>query len=180
MTCQVLVDAPNGSSVTARALLNSASSVSFVSERPSQSWSFPPSHQNTKISGVAGLSHNSPLQAVANFNISPVSDLTKRFSVTAVVPRVTCDLSLHPVLFNLKWTHLNDLPLADPDFGRPGRVDMLLVVFVEVLHQGRRIGPPNSPSAFEMKFDRVLAGRTCSTLPHMSCSHHSSCHYGHW
>ena len=45
-----------------------------------------------------------------------------------VVPRVTCDLPLHPIPFDLKWTHLNDLPLADPDFGRPGRVDMLLGV----------------------------------------------------
>ena len=128
MTCQVLIDAPNGSSVTASALLDSASSASFMSERLSK-FSFPQSQQNTKISGVAGVWHSSPLQAIANFSISPVSDPAIRFSVTAiVVPRVTCNLPLIPIPFDLKWTHLNDLPLADPDFGRPGRVDMLLGV----------------------------------------------------
>ena len=37
MTCHVLVDAPDGSSVEVRAILDSASSASFVSERLTQS-----------------------------------------------------------------------------------------------------------------------------------------------
>ena len=38
MTCRILIDAPDGSSVEARAILDSTSSASFVSERISQSW----------------------------------------------------------------------------------------------------------------------------------------------
>lgn len=125
-TCQVLVDAPDGSSVTARALTRL--------RQPPLCWSI-----SLKVSPFLSLTRTqrhlesrvcrTTLQAIANFNISPVSDLAKRFSVTAaVVSRVTCDLPLQPVPFNLKWTHLNNLPLTDPDFGHPGRVYMLLVL----------------------------------------------------
>jgi hypothetical protein len=50
--------------------------------------------------------------------------------------------------------HLEDIHLADPDFGRPGRINVLLgfEIFVETLLQGRQIGPPGSPCAFETEF----------------------------
>ena len=44
MTCRILIDAPDGSSVEARAILDSASSASFVSERLSQALCLPRSH----------------------------------------------------------------------------------------------------------------------------------------
>ena len=162
MTCRVLVDAPDGSSVEARAILDSASSASFVSERLSQSLRLPRSRQGVKISGIAGLSHNSPHQAVTSLTISSVRSPSKKFKVTAVVvPHVKCDLPLHPISFDLKWRHLQGIPLADPDFGLPRRIDILLGVdiFVEILRQGRRTGAPGSPSAFETEFGWVLAGK---------------------
>ena len=51
MTCQVLV---NNSSVKAHALLDSASSTSFVSEHLAQSLCLPRFHHNIRISGIAG------------------------------------------------------------------------------------------------------------------------------
>ena len=75
MTCVVLVEAPDGSTVKARALLHPASSASFVSERLVTGLCLPHLHQNTMISGIAGLTHNS-LQAIANLMISqPLSFL---------------------------------------------------------------------------------------------------------
>ena len=61
VTCRILVDAPDGSSVEPRAILNSASSTSFVSDHLSQTLCLPCSHHNTKISGVTGPTHNCPL-----------------------------------------------------------------------------------------------------------------------
>ena len=93
-----------------------------------------------------------------------------------MVPRVTCNLPLHLVPFNLEWKRLADIPLADPDFGRPGRIDLLLGVdvFVEVLRQGRRIGPLGSPSAFETEFGWVFAGNINSHTPsHIISSYHA-------
>ncbi len=53
-----------------------------------------------------------------------------RISVSAVVvPNVTCDLPIQPVQFNSQWTHLDDVKLADPDFGQPGRIDVLLGIW---------------------------------------------------
>ena len=160
----------------ARAILDSASSASFVLERLSQSLRLPRSRQDVQISGIAGLSHNSPRQAITSLTISSVRSPSNKFKVTAVVvPRVTCDLPLHPISFDLKWRHLQGIPLADPDFGLPRRIDILLGVdiFVEILRQGRRIGAPGSPSAFETEFGWVLAGK----LDVYASSHSIVSHY---
>ena len=97
--------------------------------------------------------------------MSPVHNNAKSLSVSAiVVPRFTCDLPIQPIHFDSQWTHLKDLKLADPEFGRPGRIDILLGidVYTDVLLHGRRSGPPGSPIAFETMFGWVLAGRTNS------------------
>ena len=178
MTCRILVDVPDGSTAEARALLDCASSASFISERLTQSLNLPRGNQNTVISGVAGLSHKSTLQSITHFSISSLSSPGEKFEVTAiVVPRVTCDLPLHSIPFDLKWKHLSGIQLADPTFGNPGRIDMLLGVdvFVEVLLHGRRTGPRGSPIAFETKLGWVLAGSTNSCAPstHVA-THHTS------
>ena len=169
MTCSVLVQAPDGSAVSVRALLDSASSASFVSERLVRSLCLPRQRHTTTISGVAGLTRNS-LQSLTQLTISS-RQTTHKFNITAiVVPRVTCDLPIHPVTFGSNWDHLNHLPLADPNFGCPGRIDMLLGVdvFTEALLHGRRVGPPGTPVAFETVFGWVLAG-SLSQLTPASC-----------
>ena len=161
MTCRVSVLTPDGSSVEARALLDNASSASFVSERLVQSLSLPRFNQHVRVSGIGGVSQRAPIQSISNFQISPVGSAKRRIELSAVVvPKVTCDLPLAPVPFDLSWTHISDLPLADPGFGLPGRIDILLGVdvFVDVLRHGRRSGPPGSPAALETDFGWVLCG----------------------
>ena len=69
MTCHVLVDS-DGSLVEACALLDSASSASFVSERLANIFNLPQTkHKAKRISGVAGLTHKSPTQSIAQFKI---------------------------------------------------------------------------------------------------------------
>ena len=161
MTCRVLVTAPDGSSVETRALLDNASSASFISERLVQSLSLPRASQQIRVSGIGGLSHKAPIQSITNFRIMPVRPAGESIDVTAVVVlKVTCDLPLCPIPFDLQWKHISDLPLADPGFGQPGRIDILLGVdvFVDILRHGRRTGPPGSPTAFETEFGWVLCG----------------------
>ena len=117
MTSYVTVEAPDGTSVCARALLDSASSASFVSERLAQSLKLSRTSQNTRISGVAGLTHKTPVQSIANFSLSSTHSPNLKIGVTAiVVPRVTRDLPLRPIPMALSWSHITDIPLADPDF----------------------------------------------------------------
>ena len=98
-----------------------------------------------------------------------------------IVPRVTCDLPSQPVPLKTEWSHLTDLALADPGFGRPGKIDLLLgvKVFSEVVRQGRRSGMPGSPSAFETDFGWVLAGETSMHFSHSSLlTHHTTINVG--
>ena len=181
MTCQVLIHAPNGSQIRALGLLDTGSSTSFVSQRLVQSLNLQRSSKNLEITGIAGISHNSPLHSVSTFYISPTDSPNEKMPVTAiVVPRVTCDLPVQPTPFDSKWEHLSDLNLSDPDFGQPGRIDILLGVdiYTEVLLQGRRKGPTGSisPVAFETAFGWVLAGKTgkLSTTPDKITNYHVS------
>ena len=93
--------------------------------------------------------------------MSPVNLSTKTINVTAaIVPKVTCELPTHSVPLKPEWNHLKGLQLADPEFGCPSRIDLLLGVdvFADVLLTGRRFGKPGSPTAFETHFGWVLAG----------------------
>ena len=176
MTCRVLVESPDGFQAEARALLDSGSSASFVSERLAQSLHLPRSGQNTRISGVAGFVRNSS-QPITTFHVSSLYQPSKRLPVTAViVPRVTTDLPLQPIKSHHNWNHLSGIQLADPGFGQPAKIDLLLGVeiYAEVILHGRRSGDPDSPVAFETLFGWVLAGNTNSaTSAHMIVSHHS-------
>ena len=80
-----------------------------------------------------------------------VSLLVPKFHVTCalqveafVLPKVMGELPVYPVPFHQEWGHLSGIRLADPDFGCPGNVDVLLGadVFSSVILHGRRCGPP--------------------------------------
>lgn len=71
---------------------------------------------------------------------------------------MTCDLPVTPVPFDLSWSHLSGLSLADPTFGEPRRVDILLGVdvFADILCHGWQIGPVGSPFAAKTEFGWVV------------------------
>lgn len=85
-----------------------------------------------------------------------------------VVSRVTCDLPTSPVPYNTNWHHLDRVPLADPEFGVPSRIDILLGVdvFTQVMLSGRRNGPYGSPVAMETLLGWVLCGNVSLHHPH--------------
>ena len=83
---------------TSQALLDNASSASFISEHLSQSLQLAHANQSLRISGIAGLSCKAPLRSVTSFTIASIYPSDKRINVTAiVVPQVTCNLPLHPI-----------------------------------------------------------------------------------
>ena len=175
MTCQVSVLAPNGLSIKARALLDSGSSTSFVTEHLARSLQLRRTKQFNQISGITGFLPSHSSQSVTSFHVSPLNCTSKQFNVSAIiVPRVTCPLPVSAVALNSSWDHLNGIQLADPQFGTPGTIDILLGVdiFVGALLNGRRYGPPGFPTALETVFGWVLAG---NADPH-SFNNIVSCH----
>ena len=144
MTCCVIVSTPNGLYLQARAILDSASSASFISERLARSLHLPFIHRVTSITGIATLTCGSTTHSVTTFSGSAVSSLSNQITITAVViPKVSCDLPVNPVPRDSSWKHIEGIQLADPEFSKPGRVYILLDVdvFVNVLWHGQRIGP---------------------------------------
>lgn len=93
-----------------------------------------------------------------------------------IIPCVTCDLLMHPVLLNCEWEHVKGLQLADTEFGEPGKMDILLSVetFVDIMHYGRQRGNRGSPIAIEMTFGWVLDGNINTEGSEMVASHHVS------
>ena len=86
----------NGPPIEARAILDSASSASFIFERLARCLCLPRSRQSTAIT----LSQRSHTSSVTCFSISGVRSPRQVVKVTAVVvPRVTCDLPIHPIKF---------------------------------------------------------------------------------
>ena len=79
--------------------------------------------------GVAGLVCSSSARSLTNFKVSSLYSPSKTFDITAIIVfRVTCDLPLHPVPSQAGWSHLSGIKLTDPDFGTPGKIDLLLGV----------------------------------------------------
>lgn len=178
MTFQALVNTQDGSTVKIRGLLDSASSASFISERLAQILHLPRSNHQVTISGIAGLSDHSPLRSVTAVNVSSIYSPGNTLTVTTIIiPQVTCNLPIHHVNSKSSWTHLSDLPLADLEFGVPGKIDLLLGVdvYADIILQGRQSGPPGTPTAFETIFGWVLSGKTSSVASQLCVtSHHIS------
>ena len=161
MTCQILVASPTGLSIKARALLDAGSSISFITDRLTKSLHLRRRPQSVTISGVAGITDSGSSHAVTSFQVSPLHQPNKQFNVSAIaVPQVTCKLPTYPTPTDVNWNHLQGLVLADPNFGEPSNVDVLLGVdiFVATLLDGRRFGLQGAPSALETEFGWVLAG----------------------
>ena len=147
----------------ARALLDNASSASFVSECLAQLLQLPHSPQSVRVYGITGSYPRTPKQSVASLRIAPLYGSNREMDFTAIVLfKVTCDLPVSPVSFDSSWNHVSDLTLADPAFGLPGQIDLLLGVdiFVSVLLHGWWTGPPGAPVAIETEFGWVLSGNT--------------------
>ena len=177
MTCQILVTTPQGTAAQARALLDSASSSSFVSERLAQHLRLKRSTHFAEIAGIGGLMHHPRTHAAVQFGVSSLWDPSCIDGVRALVlPKVTTELPLHPVSRGDDWRHLSGIRLADPEFGTPGRIDVLLGadVFGKVLLHGRRSGICGSPIAIETTFGWVLTGAVGMGSPAQVVSHHVS------
>ena len=138
-----------------------------MSECLAQTLGLPQTKRDVVISGIAGITHQSQTHSFTTFEVAPVGLSTKVLSVAAtIVPQVTCELPPHPIAFKTEWDHLTDLQLADPEFGSPSRIDLLLGVdvFVTVVLTSRRYGKPGTPTAFETHFGWILAGSVQASM----------------
>lgn len=159
-----------------RALLDSGSSASFVSERIVQSLQLPRVKQGVSVSGIGGSCPESKIQSSTNFKLSPIFGKSETKEVVAlVIHQVTRELPITTIPYDRRWKDLRNIQLH-AKFNIPGRIDVLLGVdvFTAVLCQGRRKGPSGTPVAIETIFGWVLCGALELSVP--GVSNITSCH----
>ncbi|XP_076398051.1 uncharacterized protein LOC105662716 [Megachile rotundata] len=160
-TARVKLEAPSGEMMEVRALLDTGSDSSFVTSWVAQALRLPRRAVRVAISGVQEQESGVATREV-NFVVRSRHSEDFRLSVRALVLRkLTSLLPTHQVKGS-SWPHLQGLPLADPDFGVPSRLDLILGADVcgSLFQEGTRVGPEGSPVAKLTPFGWVLMGTT--------------------
>ncbi|XP_011881416.1 PREDICTED: uncharacterized protein LOC105569510 [Vollenhovia emeryi] len=159
-TARLVCSNPEGGAVTVRALLDSGSEASFVTERVAQRLGLNRRRVHIPVSGIQGTTSGVATHAVA-LTIGSSRDRGVRLHLpfALVLPRLTslpaCKMQPHA------WPHLVGLTLADPEYDQPAPVDAILGadIFSALLREGLKRGPEGSPSAQATALGWVLMGR---------------------
>lgn len=123
-TALVKVHAPNGNFALARALIDSGSESSFISESLAQLLKLKRRKADITINGLQGIKSSSPKHAVS-FEITGATSESPRYPVYAYV--LQCITAYKPKSFQRHlYPELNNLDLADPAPGSARKVDLLL------------------------------------------------------
>ena len=125
-TAKLLLIGPDGTELPARALIDSGASISLVTQRVAQMLLLPLQPTKLRLSVVQG-EVSRPLKHRATIHLSPLHYKGLKLKCKPyVAPTVTADLppGLVPSVTHLP--HLAGLPLADPSYNLPGRIDILL------------------------------------------------------
>lgn len=159
-TAIVLVRNSENVFVPCRALIDSASQSSFMTENCFRKLKLQNSFKSVSIQGVNQMSSAISAGSTRGFlrsshNIKPL--LETEF---LILPSI-CDLLPSSKINIQKWSHIEDLVLADPTFAIPSKVELLLGadLFPLILKDGIRTGSPGQPSAINTIFGWVLSGK---------------------
>ena len=116
MTAEVVLSGPRDHQMIGRALLNPASTASFITERAAQHLKLRRKKQEFSVSGIGGTQCLTQGHAVVNVNLKLVQNYMSLHSVQAIVlPSLTKHLPITS-LPKGDWPHLSALKLADPKF----------------------------------------------------------------
>ena len=160
MTANVLLTGTNGITVTARAFLDSGSTVTLVSNKLRKTLALRSSGGSLCIDGVAGFESDTP-NPLVHVTLSSNYDKTWKRDITAeAMPKVIRDLPLKDASVVRHMPHLQGIALADPVYHRPGPIDILLGqnVFQHLFLDGRVQGPPETPAAWQTVFGWTIMG----------------------
>ena len=162
MNADVILSGPNGHQMVARALLDAASTASFVTEILVQHSKLRKQKKKITISGIGETQCYTQSNAVVNINLTSTQSSSTLANVQAIVlPSLTKCLPI-TTLPRGYWPHLTSLKLADPEFNVSKCIDILLGVDVyhDILKPGLILGPKGTHASQETMFSWVLFGNT--------------------
>ena len=159
MTAQVLLTGPRGERIKARALIDPGAAISLITSRAAQQLNLPLTKTDLHFSGVSGTPCK-PARHCTELYISPLQGTQALQLKAAVVPVVTAQIPAQEMAPVDDLPHLAGLPLADPTFHIPGRIDILLgaKVFANILTKRMVTGAEGDPAALETIFGWAIVG----------------------
>lgn len=149
-----------------RTLLDQGSQASFITETAVQTLGLQkiPTHINVTGIGraVAPKSH-SKVQFIMHSRVNDSSVTVEAF----VMPALTHVLPSQPVEVDISL--VRTLQLADPKYGQPGHIDILLSadIYAKIMLDGLNRGSTGSPIAQQTTFGWILCG-ICKTTRQMA------------
>ena len=158
-TAIIEVMGSNGSFQLCRAFLDAGSTSSFVTQSCATRLGLQKSKIKAEVVGL-GSTFSGTAKEIATINLKPYFTTDDKFYVNAfILPKVTADLPGSKVDPSV-YTHLNHLKLADPNWFKPGAVDILLGadIFWSLIKANRISGPTGSPVAVDSKLGWLVAG----------------------
>ena len=177
MTANVMVTGTNGTTITARAFLDSGSTVSLISNNLKRSLALKSSGGSLCVSGVGDFEDDTP-NPLVNVTLSSTYLPNWKQEITAVaLPKVIKNLPLRDASSVTQMSHLQLQNLADPLYYKPGPIDMILGqnIFPDLFMNGRTTGPPNTPTAWETVFGWTVMGLYPDEHPSLAVS--ASAHF---
>lgn len=157
-TARVWLENTSGHRISIRALLDSGSEATFVTERVIQQLKLPQRKVHVPITGLQGTHTGNAANEVSVILRSHDLSIRRALSRILVLPSLT---TLAPTVPNTtSWPHLDGLSLADPGLVRHSPIDMIIGadLYGSLLRDGTVHGPASTPSAQLTALGWVLIG----------------------
>lgn len=158
-TAIVKVQGNSGEWIPLRALLDQGGDGCTITEAASQLLHLPINRQSVEIKPLGGgaplISHK-----LVELNIKSVYNNAFKVTAPAVVLNTLTDTLPASYIKVEKWPHINGLQLADPEFFKPTKIDLVLGadVYYCALMDGLLKGPMGTPMAQQTKLGWILSG----------------------
>ncbi|XP_062536046.1 uncharacterized protein LOC134205118 [Armigeres subalbatus] len=143
-----------------RVMIDSGSQASLITEHCVANLGLHRSNANLIVTGIASCSSETTrgvvdLQISSRFRYDML--LNVKGYVLSKFPRITPNQQLDPE----RLKYLDSLQLADPDFGKPVRIDIILGadVFLAILEDGKIRDDSGLPVAINSSFGWIVAGQ---------------------
>ncbi|KMQ88387.1 hypothetical protein RF55_12140 [Lasius niger] len=173
-TAQVLLVNEKGRIMKIRALLDQGSEVTLISERAVQTLRLPRSQTFIPLIGVGEQSSNRT-RGITTFKITSLYN--SEFQISAHILKKLTNLIPSDQIIGKSWSHLEGLSLADPQFGSPGSIDLLIGadIYPQIIKEGLGKGSLDAPIAQLTSIGWVISGPVSSESSLLSArSYHIS------
>ena len=178
MTAKVTLIGPTGKMMTVRALLDAGSTLSIISTKLMKHLNLTKTGKEVSISGIKSKDNHKPHPMARVTLASEYNTDWKREVTVAAMDEVIRQLPLQDAQAVKRMPHLQQLDLADDQFDKPGKIDLLLGqnvwrhLFLDGRIKGRK---QEDPEAWHSLWMDGFGDLQPSLPDSNSASHHSRC-----